>query len=165
MARVTVEDCLEKIPNRFDLVVLAAHRARDITLGRAPFVETENDKPTVIALREIAEGKIDLDYLRAREANPVDVMEENPPGIGRRTVAPPFPALASDEVDEVDEDDDEAEEEEDKNEALDDGEPYEDGAEPGELDDRLLDDEIPGEGSDDEGTPGEGLLPPFPRGE
>ena len=63
MARVTVEDCLDKIPNRFDLVVLAARRARDITLGRAPFVETENDKPTVIALREIAEGKVDKTIL------------------------------------------------------------------------------------------------------
>ena len=67
MARVTVEDCLDKIPNRFDLVVLAARRARDIALGRAPFVERENDKPTVIALREIAEGMIDLDYLSVRD--------------------------------------------------------------------------------------------------
>ena len=74
MARVTVEDCLDKIPNRFDLVVLASRRARDITLGRAPFVETENDKPTVIALREIAEGKIDLDYLNVQEASPVDML-------------------------------------------------------------------------------------------
>ncbi len=74
MARVTVEDCLDKIPNRFDLVVLAARRARDITLGRAPFVERENDKPTVIALREIAEGKIDLDYLNVQEASPVDML-------------------------------------------------------------------------------------------
>ena len=73
MARVTVEDCLDKIPNRFDLVVLAARRARDLTLGRAPFVERENDKPTVIALREIAEGMIDLDYLSARDPGPADL--------------------------------------------------------------------------------------------
>ena len=73
MARVTVEDCLDKIPNRFDLVVLAARRARDLTLGRAPFVERENDKPTVIALREIAEGMIDLDYLSARDPVPADI--------------------------------------------------------------------------------------------
>ena len=73
MARVTVEDCLDKIPNRFDLVVLAARRARDLTLGRAPFVEEENDKPTVIALREIAEGKIDLGYLNVREPIPMDL--------------------------------------------------------------------------------------------
>jgi DNA-directed RNA polymerase subunit omega len=74
MARVTVEDCLDKIPNRFDLVVLAARRARDLTLGRAPFVERENDKPTVIALREIAEGLIDLEYLKVQEAIPVDML-------------------------------------------------------------------------------------------
>ena len=79
MARVTVEDCLDKIPNRFDLVVLASRRARDITLGRAPFVETENDKPTVIALREIAEGKIDLDYLNVQEASPVDMLVKPEP--------------------------------------------------------------------------------------
>ena len=79
MARVTVEDCLDKIPNRFDLVVLASRRARDITLGRAPFVETENDKPTVIALREIAEGKIDLDYLNVQEASPVDMLGKPEP--------------------------------------------------------------------------------------
>ena len=79
MARVTVEDCLDKIPNRFDLVVLAARRARDITLGRAPFVERENDKPTVIALREIAEGKIDLDYLNLQEASPMDMLGKPEP--------------------------------------------------------------------------------------
>ena len=79
MARVTVEDCLDKIPNRFDLVVLAARRARDITLGRAPFVERENDKPTVIALREIAEGLIDLDYLSVQEASPMDILGKPDP--------------------------------------------------------------------------------------
>ena len=79
MARVTVEDCLDKIPNRFDLVVLAARRARDITLGRAPFVERENDKPTVIALREIAEGLIDLDYLSVQEASPMDMLGKPDP--------------------------------------------------------------------------------------
>lgn len=79
MARVTVEDCLDKIPNRFDLVVLAARRARDLTLGRAPFVERENDKPTVIALREIAEGLIDLDYLSVQEPSPVDMLGKPDP--------------------------------------------------------------------------------------
>ena len=164
MARVTVEDCLERIPNRFDLVVLAARRARDITLGRAPLVETENDKPTVIALREIAEGEIGLDYLSAREASPVDVMEENAPGIGRRAVAASFPALSSEEMDEDDDETEEekAEEEEDEEGALDEGGPYEDGAEPGALDDGLLDEEMLAEGGDDEGALGEGLGPPLP---
>ena len=59
MARITVEDCIEKIPNRFELVLLATKRARQITRGATPLVEMENDKPTVIALREIADGKID----------------------------------------------------------------------------------------------------------
>ncbi|MEM7254093.1 MAG: DNA-directed RNA polymerase subunit omega [Pseudomonadota bacterium] len=65
MARITVEDCLDKVGNRFDLVLLAAKRARQITLGATPMLDEENDKPTVIALREIAESKIDLGYLDA----------------------------------------------------------------------------------------------------
>lgn len=57
MARVTVEDCLDNVENRFDLVIKAAQRAHQIELGAAdPMVERENDKPTVIALREIASG-------------------------------------------------------------------------------------------------------------
>jgi len=59
MARITVEDCIEKVGNRFELVLLATKRARQIIRGATPLVEIENDKPTVIALREIAEGKID----------------------------------------------------------------------------------------------------------
>ena len=59
MARVTVEDCLEHVENRFELVMVASKRARDISVrGAQPLVEWENDKPTVVALREIAEGKI-----------------------------------------------------------------------------------------------------------
>ena len=56
MARVTVEDCLENVSSRFDLVTKAAKRARDISMGSQPLVEWENDKPTVVALREIAAG-------------------------------------------------------------------------------------------------------------
>ncbi len=59
MARITVEDCIERVGNRFELVLLATKRARQITRGATPLVDIENDKPTVIALREIAEGKID----------------------------------------------------------------------------------------------------------
>ena len=59
MARVTVEDCLEKVGNRFDLVMIATKRARQLAGGHEPHVEWENDKPTVVALREIAEGYID----------------------------------------------------------------------------------------------------------
>lgn len=65
MARVTVEDCLEHVENRFELVMLAAKRARDIAVrGEQPMVEWENDKPTVVALREIAEGLISADLLK-----------------------------------------------------------------------------------------------------
>jgi len=64
MARVTVEDCVEKVPNRFELVMLAAQRARNISRGEAPAVERNNDKNPVVALREIAEGKIALEALQ-----------------------------------------------------------------------------------------------------
>ncbi len=64
MARVTVQDCLERIPNRFVLVMIASKRARQLEMGGAePNVPWENDKPTVVALREIAEGKVDADIL------------------------------------------------------------------------------------------------------
>ncbi|OGV31488.1 MAG: DNA-directed RNA polymerase subunit omega [Legionellales bacterium RIFCSPHIGHO2_12_FULL_35_11] len=59
MARVTVEDCLEKVANRFELVMVAAKRARQLAVGGAqPLVDRENDKPTVVALREISAGLI-----------------------------------------------------------------------------------------------------------
>ena len=64
MARITVEDCLEHVRNRFELVMVASKRARDIAVrGKEPLVDWENDKPTVVALREIAEGKITADIL------------------------------------------------------------------------------------------------------
>jgi DNA-directed RNA polymerase subunit omega len=64
MARVTVEDCVLKIPNRFDLVMLAAQRAREITAGTPLTLERDNDKNPVVALREIADSSIDFDNLR-----------------------------------------------------------------------------------------------------
>jgi len=63
MARVTVEDCVDKIPNRFDLVMLAAQRARELSAGAQMTVEKDNDKNPVISLREIAAEKIDLERL------------------------------------------------------------------------------------------------------
>ncbi len=68
MARITVEDCLEHIDNRFDLVLLAARRARQIAQGADPLVPAENDKPSVIALREIAENLITVDSMDEMEA-------------------------------------------------------------------------------------------------
>lgn len=64
MARITVEDCLEHVDNRFELVIVGSKRARQIaTGGRDPLVAEENDKPTVIALREIEEGLVDASIL------------------------------------------------------------------------------------------------------
>ncbi len=71
MARITVEDCLDHVDNRFNLVLVAAKRARQISNGKEPLVPWENDKPTVVALREIAEEKINprevLDGVNAKE--------------------------------------------------------------------------------------------------
>jgi DNA-directed RNA polymerase subunit omega len=63
MARVTVEDCLPAVGNRFDLVLVASRRARQIAMGATPLVAEESDKPTVIALREIAAGFMNLEIL------------------------------------------------------------------------------------------------------
>ena len=64
MARVTVEDCVEKVPNRFSLVLLAAHRARAVSAGAPLLIDRDNDKHPVVALREIAEDVVDPDTLR-----------------------------------------------------------------------------------------------------
>jgi DNA-directed RNA polymerase subunit omega len=81
MARVTVEDCVEKVPNRFELVLLAAQRARNLSRGEEMTLERDNDKNPVVALREIAEETIDLAKLeqdlvkslqRAPEPEPAD---------------------------------------------------------------------------------------------
>ena len=66
MARVTVEDCVDKVPNRFELVMLAAHRAREISAGGAITLDRDNDKNPVVALREIAEETQAADDLRER---------------------------------------------------------------------------------------------------
>ena len=64
MARVTVEDCIEKVPNRFGLVLLAGHRARSIANGAALTLDRDNDKNPVVALREIADGKVGTEMLK-----------------------------------------------------------------------------------------------------
>lgn len=80
MARITVEDCLDNVGNRFELVLTATRRARQIGHGAEPMLEEENDKPTVIALREIADGLIDaekVDLIQAEiEAAKVFDVEE-----------------------------------------------------------------------------------------
>lgn len=67
MARITVEDCLQNVDNLFQLVILAAQRARRLANGAEPTVPVENDKPTVVALREIAAGNVTAEMLREPE--------------------------------------------------------------------------------------------------
>lgn len=78
MARITVEDCLENIDNIFDLVLVAAKRARRLANGADATVEWENDKPTVVALREIAEGNITPAILDEPDQPPEDLMRPEP---------------------------------------------------------------------------------------
>ena len=68
MARITVDDCMKHIPNRFELALAATARARQIANGATPLVEINRDKPTVIALREIALGKVGLEVLNKGQA-------------------------------------------------------------------------------------------------
>lgn len=72
MARLTVEDCLDNVENRFELVLIASQRARQLAMGAEPLVPEDNDKPTVLALREIAENLINKEILAAPEEVPMD---------------------------------------------------------------------------------------------
>jgi len=74
MARVTVEDCLENVDNRFELVLVASKRARQLANGGESELEWENDKPTVLALREIAENKVNASILVEK---PVSIIDED----------------------------------------------------------------------------------------
>ncbi len=80
MARVTVEDCVDKVPNRFELVLLAAHRAREIAAGSPITIDRDNDKNPVVALREIAEETQNADDLRERmiESNQNQIEVDEP---------------------------------------------------------------------------------------
>ncbi|CAN0121410.1 unnamed protein product [Phaeothamnion confervicola] len=73
MARITVDDCLKRIPNRFQLTLAATYRARQVSTGASALVEPNKDKPTVIALREIATGKVGLEVLKKNPASPMPV--------------------------------------------------------------------------------------------
>ncbi len=72
MARLTVEDCLDHVDNRFELVLVAAKRARQLSMGAEPLVELENDKPTVVALREIAAGHVNPTILEEIDQPPAE---------------------------------------------------------------------------------------------
>lgn len=68
MARVTVDDCMKRIPNRFQMTLAATYRARQLANGATPLVDPDKDKPTVIALREMAIGKVGLEVLNRGQA-------------------------------------------------------------------------------------------------
>ena len=93
MARITVEDCLEHVDNRFDLVMLATRRARQMRrFGHEPMLPEENDKPTVIALREIAAGLVSHEILDERDASSEDEELQITFGLGDDE-APAGPAI------------------------------------------------------------------------
>jgi len=99
MARVTVEDCIDKVANRFELVVLAAHRAREISAGDPITVDRDNDKNPVVALREIAEETITAEALREaavgvlQSHNEVDEPEEDSMPLLMEKDSPDAPAV------------------------------------------------------------------------
>lgn len=108
MARVTVEDCVDKIPNRFDLVMLAAQRSRDIATGAPISVDRDNDKNPVVSLREIADEKLPLSelgdqlvrnlqrHVEVDEPEDVDMMEEMSTGtLEDKPVEEPEPKVES----------------------------------------------------------------------
>lgn len=68
MARITVEDCIHNIPNRFEMTLAATYRARQITAGATPMIDEDRDKPTVIALRELAQGLYGMEVLNRGHA-------------------------------------------------------------------------------------------------
>ena len=102
MARITVEDCLENIDNRFQLVLVATQRARQLANGLEPTLDWENDKPTVMALREIAAGTITSEVLNEAVAPEEELMEEEveaeTAAEGEEAAAEPTAEAAGDET-------------------------------------------------------------------
>lgn len=91
MARITVEDCLQNVDNLFDLVLLASKRARQLANGAEARVEWENDKPTVVALREIASGEVSIDLLDEPDPEPEpepELIPDNPLDLAAEFRAP-----------------------------------------------------------------------------
>jgi DNA-directed RNA polymerase subunit omega len=88
MARITVDDCLKRIPNRFQLTLAATYRARQLGAGASPLLEPNRDKHTVIALREIASGKIGTEVLRRNPTPPVAAAAPSAPPAPPATPTP-----------------------------------------------------------------------------
>lgn len=95
MARITVEDCSDKIPNMFQLVLVAAKRARQLANGAEALVEWENDKPTVVALREIAQGYVTESILEEREQQSFDDLLDLEQASTPLAAEPPLPGPVS----------------------------------------------------------------------
>ncbi|MCE2992200.1 MAG: DNA-directed RNA polymerase subunit omega [Candidatus Jidaibacter sp.] len=121
MARVTIEDCTKVVPSRFELVILAAQRAKDIVAGSKITVERHNDKNAVVALREISLGNIDVEELkeevikkhqRFHQADLVDSPEENDLSEDHSEIISEVKSLVSQDIDESDLYEEEAVEEE-----------------------------------------------------
>ncbi|MDA9095021.1 DNA-directed RNA polymerase subunit omega [Porticoccaceae bacterium] len=96
MARITVEDCLDHVDNRFELVMVGSKRARQLAVeGRPALVDEENDKPTVIALREIAQGLVTADILTevVQDYEIVDAVEETAEATAEGTATPQEPTV------------------------------------------------------------------------
>ncbi len=90
MARITVEDCLDHVDNRFELVIVGSKRARQIAVqGKEPLVPEENDKPTVIALREIEEGLVDASILDQEDEEPMEDIMVAPMPNSDASMTPP----------------------------------------------------------------------------
>ena len=91
MARVTVEDCLKNVKNRFELVIIAAKRARQLMRGKEPKVEWDNDKSTVVALREIAAGYTHFDEVVTHEEDkPINIQAlSKQESVAQVTIIPP----------------------------------------------------------------------------
>ena len=92
MARITVDDCLKRIPNRFQLTLTATYRARQLSSGATPLVEPNRDKFTVIALREISVGKIGVEVLRRNQTPPAMLPVPAAAPVAVVPAAPPAPA-------------------------------------------------------------------------
>lgn len=123
MARVTVEDCVVKVPNRFDLVMLAAQRAREVVAGAPLTVDRDDDKNAVVALREIADETVSLDHLQNAliqglqkhvEVDEIEEEEQVEFDITSLTMAPGTDILATEATETADEDDAEAADEGDE---------------------------------------------------
>jgi len=114
MARVTVEDCVIKIPNRFDLVMIAAQRAREVSAGAALTIDRDNDKNPVVALREIADETVSTDELQEslvesmQKHIEVDEPEEDPIDFDSPESTSEAPAAEAAAADDDDDSDDEA---------------------------------------------------------